>query len=371
MTDTAKPAPFVSSPPKPFGSVPIMALAANGAPWSRMAPVFDREGMGGESGGQGGSYSLPDDVPLAREDGDDFDGEGGEGDDDLDGDDSANGGNDSAPGGEGNDSLSGDDENDPAELRRRLNGLQRVNQRERNRRIALERQMAEGSNREGGGQRQERQESREEVAIDPEVDPIGAFKQMSAKVAAYEANERARTANAETAQRQDAMFRQIEEAMGEYEADYRETRPDYDAAATHFGQSRLREMMAFGHPQQQAQAMLRQELATMVATAIRARRDPAELIYKAAADRGYKAKGPAPKPGERQGQEPGKQSALERVRAGQRLGSPLSRAGKAGRGVDPSVLARVDIRDRKGGEAFDKGFEEYERAERARERGGR
>ncbi len=61
----------------------------------------------------------------------------------------------------------------------------------------------------------------------------------------------------------------------------------------------------------------------------------------------------------------GKLAALKTAKA---AGSPLAGGGRSTTGLDAVTVANISIRDRKGGEAFDKAFEALEREARRAER---
>lgn len=244
----------------------------------------------------------------------------------------------------------------PEEVTKRLNQTKTALAAERGRRRETERQLRDAlAGREAAPRQQERRVE-PEVEIDPESDPLGALKQMRAKIAAYETaaalDERT---DAERAARE-AQIGRVEEAFQEHEADFRDEHPDYDAAAKHYAVSRAQELMQFGLDPAKIQPMLREEFASLAATAIRAKKNPAAVVYELAKGRGYS--GQAADPG-RVGKEKGK---LADVARGQRATSPLSQGGgRTPAGLDATTVGNINIRSKEGAAAFEKAFDALER----------
>lgn len=253
----------------------------------------------------------------------------------------------------------------PEELAKRYENTRTALAEERRARRDLERRLeALESGRVARQEPQQRQDAQPEEEIDPEVDPLGALKQMRAKVKAYEQAERLDQQTEAQRQQQEERFRRVERELSEHEADFKEEHPDYDDAAKHYAVTRAKELMGFGLTPQQIQPMLREEFATLAATAIGARKNPAAVVYELAKGRGYGQKTPDPKGEAKPG---GKIEALQR---GQQASSALSRtAGRATAGLDVATIANIDIHTKKGAEAFDKAFEALERRAKAAERG--
>lgn len=221
---------------------------------------------------------------------------------------------------------------------------------------------------ESGGAPKRAAEAAEEEEIDPDIDPIGAMKQMRNKIAAYEAVQRQEEQSEAEAKAQERKFQAVEAKLAEHEEDFRDDHPDYDDAAKHYAGARAQELLSYGLKPQQVQKTLREEFATLAATAINNRKNPAAVVYELAKARGFgKAKGedPAPKG------KPGKAQVSELIR-GAKASSPLSRSGgRASTGLDAATVANINIRDRKGGEAFDAAFERMETEAKRAERGRR
>ncbi|MBL8773886.1 MAG: hypothetical protein JNK30_21040 [Phenylobacterium sp.] len=254
----------------------------------------------------------------------------------------------------------------PDELRKRYDNTRTALSEERRQRRELQARLEALERGERPGiERQQPQDRREPEEIDPDVDPMGALKQMRAKIAAYEAAERQESLSQAERNAQEQRFQRVEAAFQEHETDFREDHPDYDEAAKHYAVARAQELMTFGLQPAQIQPMLREEFVTLASTAIRAGKNPAAVVYEMAKGRGYgkaAAKdGAEVKPGG------GKLDALKR---GQQASSPLSRTGgRTTASLDVATVANIDIHDAKGAEAFDKAFAALERRAKAAERG--
>ena len=122
---------------------------------------------------------------------------------------------------------------------------------------------------------------------DMDADPIGWMKYAKGELDAYK-TERANAAAQEKQQReQQAAMAQIGKRMDEYERDFREDHADYDDAVAHFRKVRQDELSESGVSASELGDALRQDLVSVVARAIRAGKDPAEVVYKLAKNRGF------------------------------------------------------------------------------------
>lgn len=122
---------------------------------------------------------------------------------------------------------------------------------------------------------------------DMDADPIGWMK-YAKRYMDMTKSERAAAekASKEQAANQQAMA-QIGKRMDEYERDFREDNPDYDKAVAHFRKVREEELSESGVTAGELGDALRQDLVSVVARAIRAGKDPAEVVYKLAKNRGF------------------------------------------------------------------------------------
>jgi hypothetical protein len=250
----------------------------------------------------------------------------------------------------------------PEELTKRLTSTKTALAQERRARRDLEQRLRTLESGERAPARQEqRREEQPEEDIDPEVDPMGALRQMRRKIQAYEQAERMEAQTQEQREQRERQFTQVEQAFAEHEADFREDHADYDEAAKHYAVSRAQELMQFGIAPTKIQPMLREEFATLASTAIKAGKNPAAVVYEMAKGRGYGKKAADPK-------EPkAADTKLKDLARGSRATSPLSRAGgRAPTGLDAQTIASIDIRSKKGREAFEKAFDAMERQAKAR-----
>lgn len=254
------------------------------------------------------------------------------------------------------------------ELESRYQNTRTALAEERRERRALQRQIDEL--RRGGPapeQRQHQQRQEPEAEIDPEEDPIGALRQMRAKIRAYEQAEEQATRSSAEQQRVERGIQATFVELGEYERDFREENADYDKAAAHYAQARAHELMNFGIQPAKVQTMLREEFANLARSAVGAGKNPAAVIYQLAKGRGFGTG----KPGPGQGEQPGKVSKLDELAKGARAASPLSRSGgRPSNGLDATTVANINIRDPKGAEAFDKAWDAMEREAKRTARGG-
>lgn len=253
----------------------------------------------------------------------------------------------------------------PEELEKRFNQTKTALAAERGRRRETERQLRElRDGATGAAPRQEPQRRAEpEADIDPETDPLGALKQMRAKIVAYETAAALDERSDSERQARETQITRVEEAFQEHEADFRDEHPDYDEAARHYAVSRAQELMKFGLDPAKIQPMLREEFASLAATAIRGRKNPAAVVYELAKGRGFGTQAAEPAADPKLGKGAGKLDALER---GQRATSPLSRGGgRAPAGLDAATVGNINIRSKAGADAFEKAFEQLERQAKA------
>lgn len=253
----------------------------------------------------------------------------------------------------------------PEELSKRYENARTALSEERRERRALQRRLeALESGDRAPAPAQRRQERVEpEADIDPEEDPIGALKQMRAKVAAYEKAEQQENLTVEQQRAQERQLRTVEAELTEHEADFRDENPDYDDAAKHYAVARAQELMSFGLEPKQIEPMLRKEFAELTSTAIKARKNPAAVIYQLAKGRGFGKATPPAAPAKKGGK-------LDALATAQRSASALSRTGgRPANGLDAATVANINIRTEKGGEAFDKAWAAMEAEARRNERG--
>lgn len=180
---------------------------------------------------------------------------------------------------------------------------------------------------------------------DPEIDPIGAIKWQNDQIVSQQRTQAERAQAEQEAQRQQANVDRVANWGREQENDFRLDNPDYDQAAQHFAQARVKELADEGYPRDQLERVLLNELLGLTQRAQQQNANPAEWLYKLAQNRGYKRGEP-------------KQSArddLQRVANGQAQNRSLSSSG--GRPVGGGELT-IEAVNKLEGAAYDKAFEQ-------------
>ncbi len=265
------------------------------------------------------------------------------------------------------------------ELQRRYDNTRTALSEERSKRRELERRLEALES--GGGRRQaddaraaDRRAPAEEEDIDPDVDPIGAMKQLRAKVAAYEAQDRLERENEEQRQRRETAIGRVEQRLQEHETDFREDHPDYDDAARHYAQARARELLGFGISEGNVKTMLREEFAVLAQRAMEARKNPAAVVYEMAKGRGYKRGWTAKESADKGGKATagaGSQTRLKDIARGARATSALQAGGgRSSSGADAETISRININSKAGRAQFEREFAKLE-DEARRTRSGR
>jgi hypothetical protein len=129
-------------------------------------------------------------------------------------------------------------------------------------------------------------------------------------------------------QAQREALTQLEQWGGHQQAEFAKQAPDYFQALQHLRASRANELQAFGLNPQETQAQLLQEERQLLSFAAKQRRNPAEMAYAFAQQRGYRKGASGPN-----GQSPAQQ--LDRINAGQQAARSLSGVGGGGGGGAP------------------------------------
>lgn len=193
-------------------------------------------------------------------------------------------------------------------------------------------------------------EPQAEPEPDPETDPIGALKH---------ARDQLRRIQEQTAQQQqEARLSQIA-----YQAasTFREQAPDYPDAYRYAINSRAAELSALGTPQDAIPQILRVEEMSLIETAVRNGRNPAEAIYQFARARGFNPN-PAPPPAPVVPPAPASVApaapdpALQKVKQ-----SVAASAAAGGAAAAKNELTDKDISNLRGA-AFDAAWEKLEQA---------
>jgi hypothetical protein len=126
-----------------------------------------------------------------------------------------------------------------------------------------------------------------EAEIDPEVDPVGALKQLLGAKKGFEqerTQEQERAKQQQQRQRAEAVFWDgVERAEAEFSAE----QPDYEQAQQYYLTGRLKEYMAFGVDEKTARNAVRMEFMQASSAAMNNGVNPAQALYAAAQARGY------------------------------------------------------------------------------------
>lgn len=172
---------------------------------------------------------------------------------------------------------------------------------------------------------------------DPAVDPLGYLQWIDKRMSAAEQRTQAEAATTQQQRQTQAQIAEIKTRVEEFEADFKETTPDYDTAIDHLLAARKADLIATGLDDAAAERAVGQEFLGITARAMAAGKDPAEVVYGLAKHRGYSKDQTAETEGK-----------LETVRAGQKAASPLGGSGGRGNG-DLSIGSINNLK----GKAFD------------------
>lgn len=127
---------------------------------------------------------------------------------------------------------------------------------------------------------------------DMDADPIGWMKYAKGELDAFKSERAQQERDTKAQQEQQQAMAQIGKRMDEYERDFREDHADYNDAVAHFRKVREEELSESGTSAGEMADALRQDLVNIVARAIRAGKDPAEVVYKLAKNRGFAVDAP-------------------------------------------------------------------------------
>jgi DNA repair exonuclease SbcCD ATPase subunit len=168
--------------------------------------------------------------------------------------------------------------------------------RERSRRRAAERQVAELNERieriEAATVKRPTASKREQLIAslrtdqDEPLTDLEAVKEIARTLLEEQQQEQQQAQQAEAQQRKINL---ITRSMGEFEADFRDQHKDYDAACEFFKNSRTEELEDLGYVGERLMRKLSNEVYGLVEDTIKAGKDPAEAIYNLAKRRGFTA----------------------------------------------------------------------------------
>lgn len=122
----------------------------------------------------------------------------------------------------------------------------------------------------------------------PAADDPAAIEHLRARLAENEQRVNRFEQNADNEALANHEIQQLGSFMAESEAQYRETRPDYDKAIEHVILMRANELALYGLSRPQIQQTISEEATEIVRAAVQQGKDPAELGYQIALSRGYR-----------------------------------------------------------------------------------
>jgi hypothetical protein len=134
-------------------------------------------------------------------------------------------------------------------------------------------------------------QTREERAAKPDMNasPVEYMRWADQRLEFYERREAEAVRQQDEQQRQQAAVAQIARRMEDFEKDFAEDNPDYYKAAAHFRTARTAELAEEGVSGADMAQALQQDFVNVIARATRAGKDPAEVVYKLARNRGFGA----------------------------------------------------------------------------------
>jgi hypothetical protein len=184
----------------------------------------------------------------------------------------------------------------------------------------------------------------EEVAPDPNEDPIGALEWMQKQFAAQAEKQQAQ--QKETAEQ--AATRMIGERVTSLEADFVASQPDYYDAINHLRQSRANELLELGADPDEVDGMVSREILAGVRDALNQGLNPARVAYSYAKQRGFKPAGQSA------------EASLDRIAEGQKAAKSLSGVGGGAKDLTPEYVSTLK------GAAFDTAFAKLQEQEQRR-----
>jgi len=194
----------------------------------------------------------------------------------------------------------------------------------------------------GGGKDAEIDFSKIPSAVDDPIGNLEALRVIAEKMS-REHQEQQRQTQAQT--QQERQFQQINTRMQEYEGDFRAIQPDYNDAAEFFRQSRIKDYEEQGYTGAELNKALTDEFVGLVARTMQSGKDPAEVVYNLAKNRGFGGEQRKPvvdKPSEK----------LQTIARGQQSSRSLSQMGgkQGGSNLTMESVSKLD------GAEFDKAF---------------
>lgn len=208
---------------------------------------------------------------------------------------------------------------------------------ERERRKAAETELKNLQEQLGAIQKMREQVASRKPEDLPPADDPAAIEHLRKRLAEVEQQTTKVSQSMETAALNQQELQQLGSFMGQSEAEFRKTKPDYDAAIDHVVQARARELSFYGLTPAQIQATIAEEATDIVRAAVAQGRDPAELGYQIALTRGY-----VPKAAEQTQEKPngsgGAQAVLDAIEKAKAAGKSL---GSGGGAASPNLTAEA------------------------------
>ena len=200
------------------------------------------------------------------------------------------------------------------------------------------------------GRGADQQQTAADEPPDHEDDPIGAIEWMKARIAANDAKEAEAQAAQEARQRESQEVQSLTKEFSDHEAEFREETPDYDDAVKYLRENRVKELILFGYPENEAINLFAQEVFATLRDTKQRGLNPAQVAYGLAKQRGYAGKVAGA-------------TMLDTIAKGQSAAKTLSGGGGKGNG-ELTVEAVGNLK----GAAFDTAFAKLMSQERERER---
>jgi len=198
-----------------------------------------------------------------------------------------------------------------------------------------------------------------QVQLDPDNDPIGTLRYVTARLRAYEHQEAERVRVEQEHQQEAQVMNTLTTYMADNEQLARAEFPDYDSAVQYQVQSRAAELKALGYQETEIGALVKNEYMGLINQAYQNGQNPAFLVYQQARARGFTAPDPEPAPDTLQPAQGGAKQQIEALREGQQTPS-TGRGGGGGSGNSGKVTIEM-LNNAKSDREFNELFQKYEK----------
>jgi uncharacterized coiled-coil protein SlyX len=199
----------------------------------------------------------------------------------------------------------------------------------------------------------------QQIHLDPDNDPIGTLRYVTARLRAYEHQEAERVRVEQEQQQEAQAMNTLTTYMADNEQLARSEFPDYDAAVQYQVQSRAAELKALGYQESDIGALVKNEYMGLINQAYQNGQNPAFLVYQQAKARGFTAPAPEPAPDTPQPTQGGAKQQIEALREGQQTPS-TGRGGGGGGGKSGTVTIEM-LNNAKSDREFNELFMKYEK----------